>query len=845
MTPNQGLVAIDATGPRNGFAWQTVRVLFNLSIWIFFVGASSALAADQVGLDIAHPAHTSLSTKAVANNTVGAAIASPAPQSAVNHGSQSSDNHSPANSKSSSALRSAASTKTEKFNVGDWPFRPLTRPDVPTLSKLNSWARNPIDDFIGQKLEAAGLQPSPPADKLTLLRRVTFDLTGLPPTPEEQAAFLADRSPDAYAKVVDRLLASPRYGERWAQHWLDVVRYSETEGFKKDSLRPDAHRFRDYVVRAFNSDLPYDRFVREQIAGDELEPNNPDALIATGFIRLYPEDINASNMVQQRQEILDDITENTSLAFMGLTVGCARCHDHKFDPIKQTDYYRLQACFAAILPADGVSIASKDQVENYDKRMETWEGKTKTLRAAIDTELADEREAAKQEAISAYDSQTLAAINTPPEKRSCFQKQLVAEAEEWIDSRIARAYRRCQPDERKLYDQQSEELSKFDSIKPEALPTAMSVTDGDGQPPSTYVLSGGNYLRPEQEVAPGFPEFLGAADPKITPPADKPASTGRRAALAQWLTRADNPMTARVMINRLWANHFGQGIVATPNDFGAMGGNPSHQELLDWLAYECISEGWHLKPIQRLIVLSATYCQSSKIDSSSAASVAALAADAANNLLWHARRERLEGEELRDAELQVSGQLNLRMYGPSAKPELPQVLEDSKYGWDPDQKPADRNRRSVYVLAQRNMRLPLLASYDQPDMQNSCPRRTATITAPQALEMLNGEQTEEAARCWSGKLLADCDNRDGQLDEPKLIREAYTEAFGRQPQTSEIETAEKFVDEQATTIAEDSTPPDDKQLPLPLPAKINRAKAAAVVDFCHALMCTNEFLYVD
>ncbi|HEY2759541.1 MAG TPA: DUF1549 domain-containing protein, partial [Pirellulales bacterium] len=288
------------------------------------------------------------------------------------------------------------SAKTGQFKQGDWPFRPLSRPEVPKLTKLGSWTHNPVDAFIAQKLEAAGIAPNSRADKLTLLRRVTFDLTGLAPTPEEQAAFLADHSPNAYAKVVDRLLASPRYGERSAQHWLDLVRYSETEGFKHDGLREDAHRYRDYIIRAFNDDLPYDRFIRQQIAGDELEPNNPDALIATGLIRLYPEDINASNMVQQRQEILDDITENTGLAFMGLTIGCARCHDHKFDPIKQSDYYRLQACFAAILPADGVSIASRKQVEDYDRRMGEWGKRTKPIRDAIDSELDDERKAARE-----------------------------------------------------------------------------------------------------------------------------------------------------------------------------------------------------------------------------------------------------------------------------------------------------------------------------------------------------------------------------------------------------------------------------------------------------------------
>ena len=685
-----------------------------------------------------------------------------------------------------------------------------------------------------------GTFAQPPADKLTLLRRVTYDLTGLPPTPKEQADFLADQSPEAYTKVVDRLLASPRYGERWAQHWLDLVRYSETEGFKKDDVRPDAYKYRDYVIRAFNDDLPYDRFIRQQLAGDELEPNNPQALIATGLLRLYPEEVNASNIVQQRQEILDDLTENTSLAFLGLTVGCARCHDHKFDDIKQMDYYRLQACFAAVLPADNVSIATRKQKDDYEKRMAAWDKATKSLRKAIDSELADERQQAMEEAIAAYDPDTVKAINTPPEKRNCMQKQLVAETEEWVESRVERAYRRCSPDERKQYDQQMDELAKFDAMKPQPLPTAMAAFDGDTQAPPTCVLAGGDYHKPGKEVTPGFPAFLGASEPEITAPMARPNSTGRRSALAKWLTRPDHPLTARVIVNRLWQFHFGQGIVATTNDFGAMGGNPSHQELLDWLAAELVANGWHLKPLQRMMVLSAAYCQTSQVDPSNAEQAKALTADATDNLVWHARRQRLEGEALRDAMLEVSDQLNLRMYGPSALPELPAVLADSRYSWDPDDKAADRNRRSIYVFAKRNMRLPIFEAFDQPDMHNSCPRRTTTTTAPQALELLNGELTDQAARHWSGKLLADFGG-----DEGKLVREAYLEAYGRPPQDDEIKTAEEFIETETKAIAQDGTKVDGDHLPAPLPAKIDRAKAAAVLDFCHAMFCSNEFLYVD
>jgi len=736
------------------------------------------------------------------------------------------------------ADQTAQAAKTSpQFNRGDWPFQPLAEPAVPGLHQLASWVRNPIDNFIGQKLEAAKLTPNPPAEKLALLRRVTFDVTGLPPTPAEQAAFLADDSPKAYSKVVDRLLASREYGERWAEHWLDLVRYSESEGFKKDNIRGDAYRYRDYVIRAFNNDLSYDQFVREQIAGDELEPKNKDALIATGFLRLYPEDINASNLVQQRQDILDDITENTGLVFLGLTVGCARCHDHKFDPITQVDYYRLQACFAAILPNDDTSIATPDESETYHKKMAKWEGITKSLRDKLDAELADERQKARDNAIAAYDPQTLEAINTPPAKRTCLQEQLAAEAEEWIDSRVAKAYRLCEPEERKLVDQQTKQLASFDTVKPAPLPTAMTAMDGDDLAPRTCVLRAGNYQKPEQEVQPGFPGFLGAGEPEIRRPANLSDSTGRRSALANWLTRPDHPLTARVFVNRLWQFHFGQGIIATPSDFGAMGGDPSHQELLDWLASELVNNGWHVKPIQRLILLSAAYCQST--DSSPARHGEEIATDSGNRLLWHARRQRLEGDELRDSMLLISGQLNPTMYGPSARPALPQVLADTYYGWEADEKMASRNRRSIYVLAQRNMRLPILEAFDQPDRLNSCPRRTCTTTAPQALEMLNSELTEDLAQRWSGKLIKECGG-----DEAKLVSKAYSEAYARAATNQEVQAAEEFIDRQTTEVTSEKSA-GGKYLPIPLPASADRARGAAIVDFCHAIFCSNEFLYVD
>jgi len=367
----------------------------------------------------------------------------------------------------------------------------------------------------------------------------------------------------------------------------------------------------------------------------------------------------------------------------------------------------------------------------------------------------------------------------------------------------------------------------------------MTVTDGDDEAPKTCVLRAGNYQKPEQEVQPGFPEFLGASEPNIKQPANLPNSTGRRSALANWLTRTDHPLTARVLVNRLWQFHFGQGIVATTSDFGAMGGDPSHEALLDWLASELVSNGWHIKPIQRMILTSATYCESTGASPEEQSHATAIAADNADILLWHARRRRLEGDELRDAMLAISGQINPQMYGSSARPALPQELADTYYGWEADANVANRNRRSVYVLAQRNMRLPLLEAFDQPDRLNSCPRRTCTTTAPQALEMLNSDLTEELAQQWSGELLNRCGG-----DETKIVIEAYKQAYARTPTAQELSRATQFIEKQAAAI-ESQKGALEKYLPIPMPERVESGKAAAVVDFCHAIFCSNEFLYVD
>lgn len=717
-----------------------------------------------------------------------------------------------------------------------WPFLAPANAPVPEV-RLKEWVKNPIDAFVLVRLERADLKPSPPADKVTLLRRVTFDLTGLAPTPAERDAFLADTAPDAYERVVDRLLASPRFGERWAQHWLDVVRYAETEGFKLDRWRPEAYRYRDYIIRAFNSDLPYDRFVRQQLAGDELEPDNPDALIATGLLRLYPEESNGANYKQIRQEILDDVTDVFGATFLGLTVGCARCHNHKFDPITQKDYYRLQAFFTPLVQQDRPLVSAEER-ERHDKQLASWSQATQAIRAEIDALLEPARKQQIEESVQVFDPATQAALRTPEDKRTPLQRQIASLAYKQIERKLVRSHRKLGPEQKARYDELQKKLAAFDNLRPAPLPVAMAVADVSEEPPATYRLANGNYLKPCEEVRPAFPEFLASETPPIRPPVGQPHSTGRRSALANWLTQPNHPLTARVAVNRLWQHHMGDGIVGTPNDFGAMGEKPTHPELLDYLATRFARDGWSLKKMHRLIVTSATYMQTSALEQNPTA-LSAARHDPETRLLWHRQVRRRDAESIRDVALEISGHLNLRMYGASAQPELPKSLMESRYSWYPDEKQEDRNRRSIYVYARRNLQVPLFAAFDVPDRFSSCPTRSITTTAPQALVMLNSKFTLEQAQHLAGLLLT----KHG-TDSKALVRQAYLATFSRLPGRDELADAQEFLDRQAKLIAAAGAPAKES-LPDALPEGTNAAYAGAVVDFCHALLNSAEFLYVE
>lgn len=717
-----------------------------------------------------------------------------------------------------------------------WAFTKVQRPAIPETARAKP-VRNPIDAFILAKLQKVGITQAERAEKLVLLQRVFHDVVGLAPTDEEREAFLSDPSPAAYEKLVDRLLASPHFGERWAQHWLDVVRYSETEGFKVDRYRANAWRYRDYVIRAFNSDLPYDRFVQQQIAGDELEPDNPEAQIATGFLRLHPEESNGADYRQIRQDILDDVTDVVGMTFMGVTVGCARCHDHKADPISQKDYYGLQAFFAPMLPRDDVPLLTKQALAEYRKKEQAWLEATKSIRDRIEALVSPYAAAMAAEVTVALDRETQEALKTPKAKQTPMQRQLACYGGKQVEQRMKRATRRLTVEQRKEYDELQKKLAAFDHLKPEALPTAMSMSDTGDDAPSVYRLAGGNLGRKREEAKPKFPDIFEAAKPDMGPESTHPGTTGRRAALAKWLTRPDHPLTARVVVNRLWHHYFGEGIVATPNDFGAMGSKPTHPELLDWLASELVRQNWSLKSIHRLILTSATYRQSSRPDRNPSLPIAQRN-DPENHLLWHARVRRIDGETLRDIALQVSGALEDRPFGESALPALPKPVFDSRYAWNPDAKAENRNRRSIYVFHRRNLVLPLFQAFDAPNRLASCPSRQLTITAPQSLTMLNDDFFIDQARRTAGRLLTKT------RDSHRLAELAYVKVLGRSPSPQDWSAAERFLQTQARAIAAHDKPTPES-LPDPLPPGLDAGSAAAVVDLVHALMNSAEFLYVE
>lgn len=717
-----------------------------------------------------------------------------------------------------------------------WAYRPVVRPAVPEVQHKNH-VSTPIDAFLLSRLEAKGLEFSPEASREELLRRAKFDLHGLPPTPEEREQFLADTEPRAFERLLDRLLESPLYGERWGRVWLDVVRFADSAGYNADPVRPLAYKYRDYVIRSFNRDTPYNRFIQEQLAGDELFPDSPDALIATGFNRLPPDESNASNILLARQDQLNDLTTAVGAIFLGQSLGCAQCHDHKFDDILQTDFYRIQAFFAGMTPVEELPVGSPDQIAAYEQKLQAWLAETAAPRNELQT--IEQQAILKfgQEKRMKFPPEVLAALDTPIHARTALQQQYCFFAERQMGYTEKEFEKVLSKEQKQRRTDLKKELKKFEASKPKP-PQVLEVTatiDGP-ETPKTYLLAGGSYDKHLDELQPGFLSAInGATDATISPP--RPGTTGRRTALANWLIDPANPLPARVLVNHLWQGHFGRGIAENANDFGVQSPAPSHPELLDWLAAEFVSQDWSIKAMHRLIMTSHVYRQAA--DHSENSSLARETADPGNRLYSHFDRTRIDAESLRDALLSVSGLLNLRMGGPGVRPELPSSMKGRD--WDVSKSLTERRRRSIYILAKRNLPYPFLQTFDLPDTFESCARRQVTTTGPQALTLLNSDTVLSYAQAFAGRLLFD----NPSADSGTLVRRAYLLAFSREPRAEELTAADQFLNQQAEVIVPRQAANEELLLPQPFPKFQDPARGAALVDFCHALFNSNEFLYVD
>ncbi len=678
-----------------------------------------------------------------------------------------------------------------------WAFQPVRRPELP-----DGGTAHPIDRFIGARLAERGLALSPEASREVLIRRVTYDLIGLPPTPAEIDAFVADATPDAYERLLDRLLASPHYGERWGRHWLDLARYAETDGFEHDAVRPHSWRYRDYVIAAFNADKPYDRFIREQLAGDELWPGEPEALTATGFNLLGPDMVDSSDQLQRRHNTLNDMTDTAALALLGLTMGCARCHDHKFEPLSQRDYYRLQACFAPAAFRREEPIPTPSARAAYEEGMRQYES-DRRVRALVEME-APVRAAIRERKLAKLAPEARSAHETPAGQRNDEQANLVLETEEKLkisEKEVSAAFTGAEAARRK------ELLGEVKRVpKPEPLPQAMALASSD-RAVKTFVLQRGEYSQPGEEVGAAVPAILSRAEPAAQFPA---SGAGRRAMLAAWIASPENPLTARVMVNRVWRQHFGRGLVATPSDFGTHGQKPSHHELLDWLASELMVQGWSIKRLHKLMLTSATYRQSSStVVQASSLSFRAASADPENRLYWRMNRLRLEGEAIRDSLLAISGQLNAKLGGPSVFPPIPKAAFAGAKGWNENDHRADYSRRSVYIFARRNLRFPFLEAFDAPDSNLSCPARERSTTAPQALTLLNAEEVTQASTATAERV-----SKAAATDEARISM-ATRLILGRPPRPAELALAKQFL----------------AQSPLS--------------EYCRALFNLNDFIYLE
>jgi hypothetical protein len=751
-----------------------------------------------------------------------------------------------------------------------WAFQKPVRHSIPKLMKTWGEAKpaNPIDAFIGSSLERKGLAHAPQADRNTLIRRAYLDLIGLLPTPEEVDGFLKDASPKAYENMIERLLSSPHYGERWGRFWLDVARYADSSGYEHDYDIANAWRYRDYVIKAFNQDKPYNRFIIEQLAGDELDERNYDSLIATTYYRIGPRvRYREKDNPYYRYEYLDDMIRTTFQGFMGLSVNCARCHDHKFDPISRMDYYRSVAMIFGNVDYNH-PLAPPEKVAEYEKtRREVGEQVRPLWRKIIELE-APYRKAQFEKRLAKFPEEIQIAVKTPEERRTPGQKLLAAQIASYdVDpdaaaNQAASGYRGIKVSEadedirRKLLGQ----IDELQKRLPPPLPVTEGVRDGDYrltpdgrgdeplpgkgnrfdygvkccflpqpgqqyQVPPVYFGSNGVDVAEDQKsfvVEPGYLQVLvNGSPPPVARPPKSGGSSGRRRALAEWIASPDNPLTARVMVNRIWGWHFGRGLVPTPGNLGKMGVAPSHPELLDWLATEFIRQGWSVKRMHRLIMNSNTYKMASSFSQAEN-----LEKDPNNIYLWRFPLRRLEAEAIRDVILSASGKINLQAGGEPFFPSIPASVRDSyRQGrWVMTKEEPSTWRRSIYAYWKRGLKYPLFEVHDQPDPNVTCEKRNITTVPTQALTMLNNEFVLIQARNLAERI-----SRDAGGDPVKQVRLLYRIALSREPVQKELEKNLAFILSQRDYHS----------------ARGSDADLEALTDLAHVMLNTNEFVYIN
>lgn len=752
-----------------------------------------------------------------------------------------------------------------------WSFKPPVRASVPAIADAR-WNRNPIDAWIKRSLDQKGLVPAARADRNTLIRRAYLDLIGLPPSPAEVDAFLADRTPQAFEKLIERLLSSPQYGERWGRFWMDVVRYADSSGYEHDFDNANAWRYRDYVIKAFNQDKPFNRFILEQLAGDELEDRDQDSLIATTFYRIGPRvRYREKDNPYYRYEYLDDTIRTTFQGFMGLSVNCARCHDHKFDPVTRLDYYRSMAMFFGQVEYNH-PLAAPEKVAEYQRRKKAVDDQIRPLMAKVIQIEAPYRRAAFEKRLAKFPEEIQAAVRTPEAQRTPGQRLLASQilsidvdpdaaAAQNVAALYSRNRIKISDEDNQLRETLLDQVETHLKKTPAPLPVADGVRDGDYRlapdgagdeplpgkggrfeygveccylpeagkpysPPPVYFAANGQNVSDDQKsfvVEPGFLSVLNRASEQAD--IERPESvnsSGRRLALARWIGSADNPLTSRVIVNRLWQWHFGRGLVATPGNFGRMGLKPTHLELLDWLATEFVRQGWSIKQMHRLIMNTEVYQMAS-----SGSSAGNVELDPANLMLWRFPLRRLEAEAIRDSILLASGQLNPEAGGPPFFPAIPKSVRQSylQGKWVMTEEGPATWRRSVYAYWKRGLKYPMFEVHDQPDPNVTCEMRNVTTVPTQALTLLNNEFVLIQARFFAQRVL-----REAGDDPAAQIRAFYRIAYSRKPVGSELERFQEFLKTQRSY--------HDAKAPA-------EAALAALTDAAHVFLNSNEFVYIN